>query len=113
MQVNHVQNNLSAIWPMLKKILAKTGKLDNLLVDFSMELARDGAWDFSKELWKKPDEKWIACIEERDSKIAEKSKIVTAPKIWIKILLWIIRLGEKGTVSEKINYLLKEKPYTV
>ena len=113
MQVNHIQNNLSAIWPMLKKILAKTGKLDNLLVDFSMELARDGAWDFSRELWKKPDEKWLACIEKRDSKIAEKSKIVTAPKIWVKILLWIIRQGEKGTVSEKISYLLKEKPHTV
>ncbi|MFW5756206.1 MAG: DUF5995 family protein [Tangfeifania sp.] len=108
MQVNHVQNNLSAIWPLLKKILAKTGKLDNLLVDFSMELARDGAWEFAHELSGKPIENWEAFIKDRDSVVAAKSQIVTNPKIWIKILLWIIRLGERGTVSEKINYLKKE-----
>lgn len=112
-QVNHVQNNLSAIWPLLKKILAKTGKLDNLLIDFSMELARDGAWEFARELSEKPVEKWEASIMERDRVIAAKSEIVTNPKIWMKILLWIIRLGEKGTVSKKINILLKEKPHTV
>jgi len=109
-QVNHVQNKLSAIWPTLKKILAKTGKIDNLLVDFSMELARDGAWEFAYKLWEKPVDKWEASTIERDSVVAAKSKIVTNPKIWIKILLWIIRLGEKGIVPEKINHLLKENP---
>jgi len=108
MQVNRVQNNLSSIWPFLKKILARTEKLDNHLVDFSMELARDGAWKFAENLWKTPIEKWEECIYERDSIIAAKSEIVTNPKIWIKIVFWIIRLSERGSVPVKINYLLQE-----
>ncbi|MGM0620011.1 MAG: DUF5995 family protein [Bacteroidota bacterium] len=108
MQVNRVQNNLSSIWPFLKKVLAKTGKLDNFLVDFSMELARDGAWKYAEKLCKTPREKWEECIYDRDSIITAKSEIVTNPETWVKILLWIIRLSEKGSVPEKINYLLQE-----
>src|SRR6056297_1515270 len=103
MQVNRVQNNLSSIWPFLKKILSKTGSVDNLLVDFSMELARDGAWKFACELSDKPPEKWDDFISERDEVVAAKSKIVSHPGPWVKILLWIIGLSEKGTVPEKIN----------
>lgn len=104
--VDDVQNNLSSIWPLLKKILSKTGKLDNLLVDFSMKLARNGAWRFAENLWETPANEWDECINERDSIIAQKSKIITSPGFWPKVLLWIIRLGEKGSVPEKINYLL-------
>jgi hypothetical protein len=111
-QVNQVQNNLSSIWPFLKKILAKTGKLDNLLVDFSMELARDGAWKFACEISEQPDKEWNSFINDRDAVVAKKSQIVTNPKTWIKIVLWIIRLSEKGTVPEKINYLMQENQKT-
>jgi len=104
--VNSVQNNLSVIWPFLKKILAKTGKIDNLLVDFSMEIARDGAWKFAGELWQKPEVEWEACIKERDSVIAEKSKIITDPGTWIKIIFWIVRVSEKGSIHEKIKHLV-------
>ena len=48
--VNEVQNDLSVIWPILKRILIRTKKVDDFLIDFSMELARDGAWRFAKLL---------------------------------------------------------------
>jgi hypothetical protein len=108
MQVNGVQKNLSVIWPMLKKILSKTGKFDNFLVDFSMEIARDGAWNFGSQLWKKPDNEWQAFIANRDFIIADKSKIITVPSIWVKFLFWFVRLTEKGTTSEKIKHLTTE-----
>ena len=108
LQVNGVQKNLSVIWPMLKKILSKTGKFDNFLVDFSMELARDGAWKFGHNLWEKPDIEWKSFIAKRDFIIAEKSKIITTPGTLIKIVFWFVRLTEKGTISKKINHLLAE-----
>ncbi len=104
-QVDEVQFGLSAIWVPLKKILSKTGKIDNYLVDFSMKIARDGAWNFAVEMVEFKETGWQNLIQTRDLKVAEKSKIITHPNKWIQFLLWIIRLGERGSVSEKIGKL--------
>ncbi len=104
-QVNDIQNKLVSIWPMLGKILEKTGAVDDLIVDFSMELARDGAWKFATELVKLTGSEKNTGIQNRDFKVAEKSKIVTDPGFGAKIILWIIRLGERGSVAEKIKKL--------
>lgn len=103
--VNEVQNNLSSIWPALKKILSKTGKIDNFLVDFSIELARDGAWEFAQNIAGIAKINLEPQIKIRDDKVAQKSAIITQPKIWIKIVLWIVRIGELGSISEKIKKL--------
>lgn len=109
-QVDEVQFGLSAIWAPLKKILSKTGQLDNYLVDFSMKIARDGAWRFAVEMVHYKETGWQNLIQTRDFKVAEKSKIITHPNKWIQFLLWIIRLGERGSVSEKMNKLKKYNP---
>lgn len=103
--VDEVQFGLSSIWPALKWILSKSGKLDNYLVDFSMEIARDGAWNFATDISRINPEKWPNEITTRDYKIFAKSKLITEPGKWIKILFWLIRLGERGSVSEKMKKL--------
>jgi hypothetical protein len=112
-QVEEVQFGLSSIWKPLKKILSKTGQLDNYLVDFSMKIARDGAWRFAVEMVQFKETGWQNFIRARDLKVTEKSKIITHPGKWIQFLLWIIRLGERGSVSEKINKLKEYKPVPV
>ncbi|MBW6533967.1 MAG: hypothetical protein K0B11_03080 [Mariniphaga sp.] len=42
--------------------------------------------------------------------MADKSKIITHPNKWIQFLLWIIRLGERGSVSEKMGKLKAFNP---
>lgn len=106
--VNEVQNNLSVIWPTLKKILAKTGKLDNLLVDFSMEIARDGAWEFAKYLSAFPLKELPDEVAKRDEKVRLKAELITSPGFSVKLLLFGIRLGERGTATEKIRKLKAE-----
>ncbi|HKI89390.1 MAG TPA: DUF5995 family protein [Draconibacterium sp.] len=101
--VNEVQNNLSTIWPALKRILVKTGKADNILADFSMEVARDGAWEFAKKLSALSHNERTGVIKSRDEKVALISKIITRSKPWLKIILWVVRVGELGSVSEKIK----------
>lgn len=112
-QVEEVQFGLSSIWKPLKKILSKTGQLDNYLVDFSMEIARDGAWRFAVEMVQFKETSLQNLIQTRDFKVAKKSKIITHPGKWIQFLLWIIWLGERGSVSEKINKLKEYKPAPV
>jgi len=100
--VNDVQNNLAEIWPTLKKILQKTNKTDDFLVDFSMKLARDGAWKFAKTMSATPENGIDKLLGERDIKVAEKAGLITSPGFVPNLIFKIIRMGEKGTVAEWI-----------
>jgi Family of unknown function (DUF5995) len=52
--VQEVQNDLSEICPLLTKLLKWSGKFDDKITDFSMEIARNGAWKFAQELVETP-----------------------------------------------------------
>jgi hypothetical protein len=98
-----VQNDLSEIWPTLTKVLKWTGKFDDLLIDFSMEIARNGAWDFAVTFHNTPESEQSALIHSRDKSIADIGKLVIRPPWIARMVLGIIRLGERGTVAEKIQ----------
>ncbi|MBL7702987.1 MAG: hypothetical protein JNM14_12105 [Ferruginibacter sp.] len=104
--VEGVQNSLAKIWPRLKWILQRTKKVDDFMVDFSMQMARDGAWQFALCIAGKSGTELDKLIAERDTAVAEKSKIITHDGFAVSLILGIIRLGERGTVKEKIQKLL-------
>lgn len=95
-----VEQSLSAIWPTLGVILKFTGKIDNLLADFSMELARDGAWKFATQIHDKPNSE--ALIAQRDCKVAKIGLLITKPPLMLRLAFKVIRLGERGSIREKI-----------
>ncbi len=103
--VHQVESDLAAIWPKLNKLLKWLGKVDDFLVDFSMELARDGAWNFALALSETPRANWGKAIAARDKKTVEKGKLVTNPGWVASTIFKIIRLGERGTVPQKIEGL--------
>jgi len=98
-----VENDLSEIWPTLKKILKWTGKVDDFLIDFSMEIARNGAWKFAVEVADSPKHKVASVIDLRDQSVAKIGNLITNPGWIVSTLFKIIRLGEKGAVSDKIK----------
>lgn len=108
--VDEVQENLSTVWPPLRWVLKKTGQYDNLLTDFSMRIARDGAWKFAKVLSLAEEGEVNKCIEIRDEAVASKAALITEPGPYVSLLLKIVRLGETGTISEKIEKLSKTVP---
>ncbi len=103
--VQEVQRDLAEIWPILNKVLKLSGKADDFLIDFSMKLARDGAWKFANILANADPVQLPLLIDERDKKIAAKANLVLSPGLLPSILFLIIRLGERGSVIEKINSL--------
>ena len=103
--VNEVQNDLADMWPTLRKILQKTKKVDDFLVDFSMKLARDGAWKFAVKIAAATEINLGKLIVERDKKVAEKAGLITNPGFVAKLIFGIVRLGEKGTVENRIRQL--------
>lgn len=103
--VHEVEDDLSLVWPALKLILKHTGKVDDYLVDFSMKLARDGAWKFALKLSELSDRQIEMAILERDLKVEAKTDVVLKPGLIASIVLWIVRITERGSVSEKIQKL--------
>ncbi len=104
--VVEIENDLANIWPTLKKILKLTRNVDDFLVDFSMELARNGAWEFAKQIAATPNDQLLEVINQRDLKVANKASIITNPGLVANIILGIIRIGERGSVSNKIQDLI-------
>jgi hypothetical protein len=105
--VHEVQNDLAEMWPTLKKILQITKQADDFLVDFSMELAREGAWKFALVLASSPDLNIEAIIKSRDEIIVKKAGLIMNPGILANIIFKIIRLGEMGTIEKRIMQLAK------
>ncbi|WP_163710316.1 DUF5995 family protein [Mangrovibacterium lignilyticum] len=103
--VHEVQDNLSAVWPFLKWILKLTGKVDDYLVDFSMKLARDGAWKFAGEYAAVGESGKLDCLRARDRRIREIAEVVTNPGLIATVVLAVVRLTERGTVRQKIGKL--------
>lgn len=103
--IHEVENDLSEVLPTLKHLLKLAGKVDDFLVNFSMQLARDGAWKFACELAATPEEQWLQLISGRDQKVAAKSAIITHPGLAVTSILFIIRLMERGSVTDKIRKL--------
>lgn len=103
--VHEVEDDLSLVWPALKLILKHTGKVDDYLVDFSMKLARDGAWKFAMSLIRLSDRQLDMAISERDRKVAAKTDVVLKPGLIASLVLWIVRITERGSVGGKIQRL--------
>jgi len=103
--VDEVQKGLSSIWPFLRKILRLLNEVDNFIVDWSMKIARNGAWKYACNMVAFSPHEWPGQIKVRDLKVALKTQIITQPGKWVLFLFWIIRLSERGSVSNKIQKL--------
>ena len=103
--VEEMQDNLTHIWPRLRWILRRTGQVDNYLVDFSMEIARNGAWAFAQQLAASPEEDWPALITARDERVSRTAQIIIGRRWVQRAGLGLIRLGERGSVADKMTKL--------
>ncbi|MDW3208984.1 MAG: DUF5995 family protein [Reichenbachiella sp.] len=103
--VHEVDQDLAEIWPTFRIIVKALRKVDDYLVDFSMKLARDGAWKFAKQLADTPLSLKPEMIATRDQKVSQKASLVTRPGFLITIIFRWIRLGERGSIAKKIEDL--------
>lgn len=107
--VADIEQRLAVIWPRLKWLLARVGKADSFMVDFSMQQARNGAWKFATELALLDQQQQELAIRARDEKIMATARLVSKPGFLISCIFMIVRLGEIGSVSKKIETLWKKR----
>ncbi|MBR07072.1 MAG: hypothetical protein CMP48_05230 [Rickettsiales bacterium] len=103
--VNQVQDELSEIWPFMKIIDWVSGNLDEALSDFSMNIARDGAWKVASDLAPLTESQRQNYIEDLDVRVVRFGSGISNPGFILKILVALIRIGQSKDIAKNIEIL--------
>lgn len=104
--VADVNADLTQVWPPLRFLNVIGRRSGDHVTDFSMRRARDHAWALAEDLAKLKRAQWSARIEAADRTAVVLAELVTRPPLITRPLFWVIRLGERGSVSERIDLLV-------
>lgn len=105
---DRVQERIAEIWLPFRLLDWLLRTEDEGWVHFSIRVARGAAWKAATALaFARQSETEKALIRDLDTAIAFFAKKITAPGFWINTGLRFMRRGEKGSVREKIETLMK------
>lgn len=90
--VDDVTSNISGISLFFGPMIRLAHGADEMLVNFSIVVARDGAWEFAHKYLTAEDKE--LAIQKRDAKIADLAKRLTQTGPFVSIIIKIIRWGE-------------------
>jgi len=106
--INNIEGCLKSVNPLMKLLDLDIFNYNEMLVKFSITIARDGAWGFTEELSSKKDSDYENCISERDQRIQQLGISISKPfGFLLKLIVKLIRLFEKKKVKSIINLLGK------
>jgi len=103
--VDGVEQELAQIWPVLALLDYTAGRTDEVLINFSMQKARDHAWKVAEKLAPLEPAEQVPAINELDAEIALFGRVIRHPGLVVGAVNKIIRLGERGTISQIIELL--------
>jgi hypothetical protein len=101
--VDNVTTNMSKISLFFGPMIHLAHGADEMLVNFSILIARDGAWEFAQK-YSAAEDKNMA-VEKRDTKIADLAKRLTHTGPLLSIIVNIIRWGEFRTLQTNLERL--------
>ncbi len=104
--IDEVNTELTEVWPPLRVLNIFGRTASGRVTDFSMRQAREHAWAFANELAEADPNSWTALIEQTDRKVALLARLVERPPLMMRLLLRGIRLHERGTVVDRIDWLV-------
>ncbi|MCH6255693.1 DUF5995 family protein [Puniceicoccaceae bacterium K14] len=105
-QINDTQRRLTRIFGPLGWFDSLLGSIDEQLSLFSLHYARDKAWTQMLELVTDGNNPESKIIPNRDKLVAQfSSKLIHPPKRLLRILLWLVRILERGRVKDRIDIL--------
>lgn len=103
--IDDVGDRLARIWPLLRYLDIGADRLDENAIDFSIQRARDHAWTVACKLAPLPQGAWEPVIDLLDNGVSLFGGKVRSPGLWLSTRLRIVRIGERGSVAEKIAIL--------
>ena len=104
--VDDVQDRIGKVSPLFRILDPLAGQLDEMLVNFSINLARDGAWKFAKAYYITNVNHKAKAVADRDFTIARLAENVASPKSrWMNMVIGIIRVFESKDNSRVMDAL--------
>ncbi|PZX48922.1 DUF5995 family protein [Algoriphagus chordae] len=101
--VDGVKSNISAVSPIFGWLIPLAKGRDEMLLNFSIQLARDGAWKYAGEYYACPDRN--VSIQERDSKIAKLANKLINPGKFLLFMVKMVGFAEWKSVSRTMDQL--------
>ncbi len=101
--VDGVKANISAVSPVFGLVIPLAKGRDELLLNFSIQLARDGAWKYAGEYHADPDKTFQ--IQDRDNNIASLAKKLINPGKLLGFLIKIVAFAEWKSVNKTMDQL--------
>ena len=101
--VDDVKLNMGTISPTFSRLIRFSNGKDEILVNFSIKLARDGAWKFAKRYAVSADQK--EAIHKRDKAISILAKGLIRPGLKLRLLIWLAGLSEWKSIPEIMDQL--------
>lgn len=101
--VDEQKAKMAQISSVFKWLMPMAKKLDEKLVQFSIQVARDGAWQFAVQ-YHASDNRANLCLE-RDTIITQLGKAILAPGFRLSCLIKTIRFFESGSVADIMGKL--------
>ena len=102
-----VLNDLDRVSPLLSLLGLHASDQTSILIQFSIDNARDGAWCFAEELVKKKGADYNTCIAQRDETIRKLAQGLIKTNGFMRLTIWLIHLFE-WKKSGKIITLLHQ-----
>jgi hypothetical protein len=104
-----VLNDIDSVSPLLSLLGLHAGNQASILIQFSIDNARDGAWCFAEDLVTKKGADYNTCITQRDQTIQKLALDLTNSKGFVRFTIWIIHLFEWKNVGRIINVMHGQK----
>ncbi len=101
--VDGVKANIGVISPIFGLVIPLAKGKDELLLNFSIQLARDGAWKYAGEYHSDSDKEFQ--IQDRDKNISILAKKLINPGKLLGFLIKIVAFAEWKSVSETMDQL--------
>lgn len=101
--VDGVKANISKVSPIFGSLIPLAKGKDEMLLNFSIQLARDGAWKYAGEYHADPDKNLQ--IQNRDKKIGDLAKKLVNPGKLLAFLIKIVAFAEWKSVSKTMDQL--------
>lgn len=110
-----VLNDLGKISPLLSLLGLHAGNRNSVLIQFSIDNARDGAWCFAEELHALPLSQRSGCITQRDQNIHKLGESIAIQSGFLRFTAWLVHMFEWKKPARIITalYYNKNKQYFV
>lgn len=106
--VDKIAGDMAIVWPLLATINRLFRKPDDVIIDFSMQVAREMAWQHALRLSPLVGAELQRAIDELDAGATGLADALRHPVWPISMIAFVIRCGERGSVPDIIDDLLRQ-----